>query len=65
MIDLNLILLLLNELRAEALESVVTPTGRDAFAFGAVHGQLRVIEEFRARLEAKIEEIHQGNHEDN
>lgn len=55
MIEIDEILQLLRELKEEALDSVRSPTGRDAFAFGAAHGQIRAMDEFQARFEALIQ----------
>lgn len=54
MISLEAIFALLDELRAEAIQAAETPNSRDAFGFGEVSAQLRIIAEFRGRLEAVI-----------
>lgn len=61
MIDLNIILGLLDAMRAEVIDGLATPKGRDAFAFGEVSGQMALIEDFRRRLEEKINELYQDN----
>jgi hypothetical protein len=64
MIDLSILLTLLDAMRAEVIDGLATPSGRDAFAFGEVSGQMRLLADFRGRLEEKINELYQENEED-
>jgi hypothetical protein len=64
MIDLNLILDLLKEMQAEINEGLATPKGRDAFAYGEVVGQTALLEDFKRRLNEKINK-HYNENEDN
>lgn len=62
MIDLELLFLILTELKQEAIDGITSPPGRDAFAFGAIHGQMQALSAFEARLRAEVSKF--NNHED-
>jgi hypothetical protein len=51
--DLELILMLIDKLRAEGMELVVNPGARDAFAFGEAHGYILAA----ARMEELVNEL--------
>lgn len=55
MIPVELILFLLDRLRAKGMEMVETPAGRDGFALGEVHGWMKCVAELRVEIEALIE----------
>ena len=60
MIPLEVVFRLLGELRADNIGLIGTPTGRDAFAFGDIHGAFRTIQEIEDRLTKLVEESNQG-----
>ena len=55
MIQLEAVFALLDRLRAEAIEMLEKPRGRDAFAFGEAHGTISTVAEMRDRLNDLVE----------
>lgn len=60
MIPLEIVFQLLDQLRADTLELVENPDGRDAFAFGELTGRLRSVAEMRERLNSFVEQNQRG-----
>lgn len=58
-----MIFTLLDQLRAETIELIGQPLGRDAFAYGDAHGCMRTVEAMRERLNALVEESSRGESE--
>jgi hypothetical protein len=57
MIPVELLLLLLDQLKGEAFEMVTNPGARDAFAFGEAHGAIKTVERMREKINDLIEDI--------
>jgi hypothetical protein len=64
MIQLEAVLLLLDQLRAEHIEMLENPKGRDAFAFGEASGGIRAVAELKNRIEALVSAANQGDDTD-
>lgn len=56
MIPVELVLLLINELKNAGLEMVAAPAVRDAFAFGEAAGWIKCTTVFEERLNSIIED---------
>jgi hypothetical protein len=63
-IQLEAVLLLLDQLRAEHIEMLENPKGRDAFAFGEASGGIRAVAEMRNRLESLVSDANKGDDTD-
>lgn len=61
MIPLEVIFALLDKQRADTIELAERGEGRDAFAFGAVHGRFAAIANFREALDDLVEENQKGS----
>lgn len=55
MISLEMVLVILDALRSETLEGLASPGNPTEFGFGTLHGQLKMIEELRGRLNDAVE----------
>lgn len=56
MIPVELVLLLLDELRAKGVAMIETPAGRDSFYLGEIHGWVKCAAEMRDRISEIIED---------
>lgn len=65
MIPLEVVLLLLDGLRARAIAMLETPIGRDAFAYGDACGFMRAVETMRQELSDAVETSNRSEREDN
>lgn len=61
MIPLEVIFALLDRQRAETIELAERGEGRDAFAFGSVHGRFAAIADFREALNDFVEQHQRGS----
>lgn len=57
MIPLEVVLAILDELRAETIEGLGSPGNPTEFGFGTLHGQMKAIEELRNRLNRAVEGV--------
>lgn len=64
MIPLEVVLLLLDGLRARAIAMLETPIGRDAFAYGDACGFMRAVETMREELNGVVEQSNRSERED-
>jgi len=63
LISLELILHLLDTLRAETIDGLSSPGNPTEFGFGTIHGQMKTIEEMHSRLSDLVEQSHNSGNE--
>lgn len=61
MIPLEIVLLIINGVRNDAIEMIANPVGRDGFAYGQAHGWMQAANAFQERLNAAVEEKETAN----